>query len=51
MRRVFFLLLLIARPGFAIDFHDPRALVAEALEKHPALTRLRAEAAAAPGRR
>jgi outer membrane protein, heavy metal efflux system len=47
MRRVFFLLLLIARPSFAIDFHDPRALVADALEKHPALTRLRAEAAAA----
>jgi outer membrane protein, heavy metal efflux system len=46
MRRVF-LLLLIARPLFAIDFNDPRALVADALEKHPALTRLRAEAAAA----
>lgn len=45
--RLFFFLLLIARPVFAIDFNDPRALVADALEKHPALTRLRAEAAAA----
>jgi cobalt-zinc-cadmium efflux system outer membrane protein len=40
-------LLLIARPLFAIDFGDPRALVAAAIEKHPALVRLRAEAAAA----
>lgn len=46
MKRVLFLLL-IAQPLFAIDFHDPRALVASALEKHPALVRMRAEAAAA----
>ncbi|HEX8255026.1 MAG TPA: TolC family protein [Thermoanaerobaculia bacterium] len=46
MKRVLFLLL-IARPLFAIDFHDPRAVVAAAIEKHPALTRLRAEADAA----
>ena len=42
-----FVLLLIAQPLSAIDFHDPRALVATAIEKHPALVRLRAEAAAA----
>jgi outer membrane protein TolC len=41
-----FCLLLIAQPLFAIDFHDPRALVASAIETHPALARLRAEAAA-----
>ncbi len=46
MRSVLFLLL-IAQPLFAIDFHDPRALVASAIEKHPALVRMRAEAAAA----
>jgi outer membrane protein TolC len=46
MRRILFLLL-IAQPLFAIDFNDWRALVAAALETHPALTRLRAEAAAA----
>jgi cobalt-zinc-cadmium efflux system outer membrane protein len=46
MKRLF-CLLLIARPLFAIDFADPRALVASAVEKHPALVRLRAEAAAA----
>ncbi|HYO75102.1 MAG TPA: TolC family protein [Thermoanaerobaculia bacterium] len=46
MKRVFFLLL-IARPLFAIDFNDRRAVVAAATEKHPALTRLRAEADAA----
>ncbi|HEX8618801.1 MAG TPA: TolC family protein [Thermoanaerobaculia bacterium] len=45
MTRIF-CLLLIAQPLFAIDFHDPRALVASAIEKHPALVRLRAEAAA-----
>ena len=43
----FFCLLLLAQPLFAIDFHDPRALVAAAIEKHPTLVRLRAEAAAA----
>jgi outer membrane protein, heavy metal efflux system len=43
----FFLLLLIARPLFAIDFQKPDELVAIAVEKHPALVRMRAEAAAA----
>jgi len=52
MKRLFCLLLLAqplfaSRPVFAIDFHDPRALVAEAIGKHPSLVRLRAEAAAA----
>jgi len=46
MKRLF-CLLLIAQPLFAINFADPRALVAEAVGKHPALVRLRAEAAAA----
>jgi outer membrane protein, heavy metal efflux system len=45
MRR-FILLLLIAAPVSAIDFNDPHALVAAALERHPAVTRLRAEAEA-----
>lgn len=43
----FFLLLLIARPLFAIDFQNPDELVAAAIEKHPAIARMRAEAAAA----
>lgn len=52
MKRLFCLLLLAqplfaTQPLFAIDFGDPRALVAEAVGKHPALVRLRAEAAAA----
>jgi outer membrane protein, heavy metal efflux system len=41
------LLLLAASPALAIDFQDPRALVARALETNPSLTRLRAEVAAA----
>jgi cobalt-zinc-cadmium efflux system outer membrane protein len=41
------LLLLLAQPLFAIDFHNPRTLTAAAIEKHPALVRLRAEASAA----
>ena len=39
MRR-FLPLLLIAQPLFAIDFNDPRAVVAAALAEHPTLTRL-----------
>ncbi len=41
------LLLLLALPAAALDFNDPRALVAAALETHPTLARMRAEAAAA----
>ncbi|HEX2832829.1 MAG TPA: TolC family protein [Thermoanaerobaculia bacterium] len=41
------LLLSMAFPAFAVDFHDPAALVARALETNPTLARLRAEAAAA----
>jgi cobalt-zinc-cadmium efflux system outer membrane protein len=43
----FLILLLIAQPVFAIDFNDPRTLIAAAVEQHPTLARLRAEAAAA----
>ncbi|HYH09012.1 MAG TPA: TolC family protein [Thermoanaerobaculia bacterium] len=46
MKRILFLLL-IAQPLLAIDFNDPRSLVAVAIEKHPSLVRLRAEAGAA----
>lgn len=46
MRRLL-LLLLIAQPLFAIDFNDPQALVARAVELHPTLARLRADVAAA----
>ncbi|MDQ3280362.1 MAG: TolC family protein [Acidobacteriota bacterium] len=41
------LLLLCAQPLFAMDFNDPRALAAAAVDAHPAMARLRAEAAAA----
>ncbi|HEY0371874.1 MAG TPA: TolC family protein [Thermoanaerobaculia bacterium] len=41
------LLLLLALPAAALDFKDPRAIVAAALETHPTLARMRAEAAAA----
>ncbi len=41
------LLVLLAFPAAALDFNDPRAVVAAALESHPTLTRMRAEAAAA----
>lgn len=43
----FLLMLLIAQPSFAIDFQNPDELVAVAIEKHPAIARMRAEAAAA----
>ncbi|HEV7241555.1 MAG TPA: TolC family protein [Thermoanaerobaculia bacterium] len=46
MRRLL-LLLVAALPAAALDFNDPRAVVAAALESHPTLTRMRAEAAAA----
>jgi outer membrane protein TolC len=46
MKRLLFVLL-TAQPLLAIDFNDPRSLVAAAIERHPAMTRLRAEAAAA----
>ncbi|MGZ8781708.1 MAG: TolC family protein [Thermoanaerobaculia bacterium] len=46
MRRLS-LLLLLAFPAAALDFNDPRAVVAAALESHPTLTRMRAEAKAA----
>ena len=39
--------LLLALPAAALDFHDRDAVVAAALESHPTLTRMRAEAAAA----
>ncbi len=45
MKSVLFLLL--AFPAAALDFHDPRGVVAAALESHPTLTRMHAEAAAA----
>lgn len=41
------LLLLAAVPAAALDFNDPRAVVAAALETHPTLARVRAEVAAA----
>jgi outer membrane protein TolC len=47
MKRSVFLLLLVALPAAALDFSDPRAVVDAALEAHPTLTRMRAEAAAA----
>jgi cobalt-zinc-cadmium efflux system outer membrane protein len=47
MKRILLLSLLIAVPAAGIDFNDPDALVAAAIEAHPSLTRLRAEAAAA----
>ncbi len=43
----FLLMLLIAQPSFAIDFQNPDELVAVAIEKHPAIARMRAEAAVA----
>lgn len=43
----FLLLLALAIPIAALDFHDPQAVVAAAIETHPTLTRLRADAAAA----
>jgi outer membrane protein, heavy metal efflux system len=46
MRRLL-LLLLAALPAAALDFNDPNAVVAAALESHPTLTRMRAEVAAA----
>jgi cobalt-zinc-cadmium efflux system outer membrane protein len=46
MKRILFLLL-IARPLLAIDFNDPKSLVAAAIDAHPAMIRLRAEADAA----
>jgi outer membrane protein TolC len=39
--------LLLAFPAAALDFNDPRAVVAAAIESHPTLARMRAEAAAA----
>ena len=45
MKRLLFLL--FALPAAALDFNDPRAVVATALETHPTLTRMRAEVAAA----
>ncbi|HUR81977.1 MAG TPA: TolC family protein [Thermoanaerobaculia bacterium] len=44
--RWFLPLLLIAQPLFAIDFHDPNAVVAAAVSTHPTIARLTAEAAA-----
>lgn len=41
------LLALLAFPASALDFTDPRAVAAAAVESHPTLTRMRAEAAAA----
>ena len=41
------LLLLLALPAAALDFNDRRAVVDRALESHPTLTRMRAEAEAA----
>jgi outer membrane protein TolC len=38
--------LLLALPAAALDFNDPRAVVSAALETHPTVTRMRAEAAA-----
>lgn len=49
MRRILFVLL-IAQPLLAIDFQNPQSLVAAAVEKHPTLARLRAEARAAQER-
>ena len=46
MRRLFALLLL-ACPAAALDFQDPNAAVAAAVENSPTLVRMRAEAAAA----
>lgn len=46
MRRLL-LVLLIAQPLLAIDFQNPDELAAAAVEKHPAIARMRAEAAAA----
>lgn len=51
MKRLLLLALSCALPAapraLAVDFNDPRAVVAAALETHPTLTRVRAEAAAA----
>lgn len=41
------LMLCVAFPAFATDFHDSSALVARALETNPSLARVRAEVAAA----
>ena len=46
MRRFIFLVL-FAAPLYAIDFNDPQALVAAAIDGHPTILRLRADAAAA----
>jgi len=46
MNRLLFTLLL-AGPAAALDFHDRDAVVAAALESHPTVTRMRAEAEAA----
>lgn len=46
MKRIL-LLLLIAQPLLAVDFRDPQAVVAAALDSHPTLTALQAQAAAA----
>ena len=45
MKRILFLFA-IAPSLLAIDFNDPRALVATAIDRHPSLVRLRAEVAA-----
>jgi cobalt-zinc-cadmium efflux system outer membrane protein len=47
MKQFLLLTLVVAVPAFAIDFHDPGALVNRALETNPSLVRLRAEADAA----
>lgn len=47
MKRSVLLLLFVALPAAALDFSDPRAVVAAAVESHPMLARMRAEAAAA----
>lgn len=45
--RHFVLIALLALPAAALDFQDRNAVVAAAVETHPTLTRLRAEAGAA----
>lgn len=47
MKRILLLLALLAQPLFAVEFRDRDAVVAAALDAHPTLTALEAEAAAA----
>jgi outer membrane protein TolC len=47
MKRILLLLMLLTEPLLAVDFQDPKAVAAAAVDAHPTVGRLEAEAAAA----